>query len=80
MRRPLWETLLELVDAVRPAGAGAAGVRVTGLSVDVPLEVTLHRTADGVELLANLPRWRWETDFDQRGGRMRVECREWGES
>lgn len=75
-RRPLWETLVELLDAVTAEGGTPAGLRVTGLYLDVPLEVSLGRTGAGLELLGDLPRWRWTTEFDNRQGRLQVECRE----
>ena len=75
-RRPLWETLVELLDVAVPAAGATAALRVTGLYLDVPLEVALGRTGDGPELLGDLPRWRWTTEFDNRQGRLQIVCRE----
>jgi hypothetical protein len=77
MRRALWETVTELVDVVAPSEA-AELVRVTDLTLDVPIEVLVHQTAGGAEFLADLPRWRWRGALDERPGRLRLHCREGG--
>jgi hypothetical protein len=71
MRRALWETVTELIAAVYPDEA-AASIRVTQLDVDLPIEMMLRETAAGVEILADLPQWRWATAFDERRGRIRL--------
>jgi len=79
VRRALWETVTELVESVSPANEGGVAVRVTSLSLDVPIEMLLRRVADapeGVELLGDLPRWRWTTLFDERRGRLKLVCQE----
>jgi hypothetical protein len=70
MRRPLWQTLVEVVEAVMPAGD--SGIRVKDAYMDLPLEVRLRQTGTGLEFLADLPGWRWETVFDEKRGRMKV--------
>ena len=70
MRRPLADTLVDLVESMTPARAGAAGVRVASLAIDLPLEVLVAGTADDPVLLANHPRWRWVTEFDDYPGRL----------
>ena len=75
-RRPLWETLVELLEVARPDRDAPVALRVTGLYLDVPLELAVGQTADGLELLGDLPRWRWTTEFDSRQGRLQIDCRE----
>lgn len=72
MPRELWETLLELVDAVRPDTEMQGLIHITGLTLDLPVEIGMRRNSRDVVILADLPRWRWKTDFDQQPGRMRV--------
>jgi hypothetical protein len=73
MRRvPLADTLCELLDALAVPSAEGLPLRVDGVAFDVPLEV---RVAGSGELLANLPRWRWPTDFDARPGRLHASFR-----
>jgi hypothetical protein len=66
-RLPLSDTLVELLEGVTP---GDGMVRVQRVAFDLPLEVALSGTAEEPELRANLPRWRWPTDFDSRPGRL----------
>ncbi|HEY0406410.1 MAG TPA: hypothetical protein VGC89_11830 [Pyrinomonadaceae bacterium] len=75
MRRALWETVTELIVAVSPDETEAM-IQVTGLDIDLPIEMMLHETAAGVEILADLPQWRWATAFDARRGRIRLHLRE----
>ncbi|HJQ33696.1 MAG TPA: hypothetical protein VJ866_16050 [Pyrinomonadaceae bacterium] len=77
-RRALWETLVELIEAARPDEGAALPLRVTSLYLDVPLEVALHAAGDELELLGNLPRWRWTTAFDNRQARLQIDFRERG--
>lgn len=79
MRRALWETVTELVEAVQPANESGVSVRIASLSLDVPIEMLLRPAADaleGVELLGELPRWRWTTAFDKQRGRLQLICQE----
>ncbi|HEY3063443.1 MAG TPA: hypothetical protein VGL99_31110 [Chloroflexota bacterium] len=72
MQRVLWQTLIELADAARPVGRAADQLRVTSLTLDLPIELAMARSSTGIEILADLPRWRWPTDFDPPLGRLRV--------
>ena len=77
MQRPLWEMIVDLVSGVVPDDAAQWPVRVTGLSLDLPMEVVFRRTGPGehdVALLADVPRWRWRTEFDLPLGRLRLRC------
>jgi hypothetical protein len=68
MRRlPLADTLVALLEGIPPTGGTLSVSRV---ALDLPLEVALSGPAEEPELLANLPRWRWPTDFDSRPGRL----------
>lgn len=66
-RRPLADTLVELLDGLAPARAAEAGVRVSDMRFELPLEVAF--APDG-SLLGNVRRWRWPTDFDERPSRL----------
>lgn len=68
MRRPLSEVLVEITDALTPPGQ--SGVRLSGAYLNLPVEVQVEWGRDGLEFLAELPRWRWSTVFDVRPGRM----------
>jgi hypothetical protein len=66
-RRPLADTLVELLESVVPARAAAGGIRVRDVELGLPLEVGLG--ANG-ELLGNVRRWRWPTIYDERPSRL----------
>jgi hypothetical protein len=69
VRLPLATTLADLLGALA-ATPDPGAVRVTRVSFDLPLEVRLAGAGDDAVLLANVPRWRWTTDFDSRPGRL----------
>lgn len=70
MRATLADSLVELVDALVPP---EPSLRLTSLTVDLPLEVALGTDNQGTPvLLAGPPRWRWSTDFDALPGRLHV--------
>lgn len=76
MRRELWETISDLVGSVMPDDSAAELLRVSSVSLDVPIEVTFRRGEEGVLMLADLPRWRWTTAFDEKRGRLKLLCRQ----
>jgi hypothetical protein len=70
MRPTLSASLLEILGGLLPLHTG---IRVTGLVLDLPLEVAFKVLPDGAPMiLAGPPRWRWTTDFDNRPGRVRI--------
>ena len=74
MLRPLWQTLVDVLEAVSPEPASL--VRVTRVSMDIPIAVEVRETYAGLVFLADVPEWRWPTDFDPKRGRLKLECRE----
>ncbi len=76
MRRPLAETLVDLAHALEPAPELAPWLRVTQLTLDLPLEIALHQRPGEPELLANPLRWRWRTPFDETPSRLRITWEE----
>jgi hypothetical protein len=70
MRRALWETIVELCDAARPRGDATSMVRVTGLSVALPVDVAFRMSGGEVEVLAEAPRSRWRGGFDEKPSHM----------
>jgi len=62
-RLPLADTLVSLLESLETDRAAAGGVRLGDVRLALPLELKL--APDG-ELLGNVRRWRWPTDFDDR--------------
>lgn len=74
-QRPLGDMLGEMFDAVLAARHPSAVVRPTSLDLDLPIEMRLVESAGEPVLVADVPAWRWRTDFDRRPGRLRIS---WG--
>jgi len=69
-RRPFAETLLELLESFQPADDAAVGLGVRAVGLDLPFDQRLAGTPEEPELLADLPRWRWRTYFDDEPSRL----------
>ena len=70
MIRQLSEMLLEVTEALVPDVGGIVGVR--SAEINLPMEVQFRKSGGNIELLADVPRWRWTTDFDARPGRIEL--------
>ena len=77
MKRPLSETLAELVDGLAVPSEAAADFRIRSVGLDLPIEIGVGPEANPI-LLADLPGWRWPTDFDVPPARLRVRLGEGG--
>jgi len=72
MRRPLSETLAEVAAVLQPGDLLDETLHVVSGFLDLPVEVRLRRTGDELELLADLPSWRWQDGFTERPGHLRL--------
>jgi hypothetical protein len=72
MRRPLSETLSALAEALQPDEGAGQWLRVNRCTVEAPLELRFRRAGDDIELLGDVPGWRWQSGFAEQPGRMRV--------
>lgn len=70
-RRPLGVLLGDLADCLT-AFPGGAGLQAQSLSLDLPIDVRLVATADGFELLGDVPLFLTRTDFDPTPARLGV--------
>jgi hypothetical protein len=80
MRRTLSDTLIEMALAFQPDERAALLLRLAGGSLDLPVEVRLRRSGGELELLADLPGWRWQDGFVEQPGRLRVTWQQEGAS
>lgn len=76
MKRQLWETLCEVVDGLTPVSTDGASIRIRDVELDLPMEIEAVGSGDRAIIRADLPRWRWATDFDVEPGRLRVRLAE----
>ncbi len=72
MRRTLSDTLIEMALALQPDDRARSWLCLASGSLDLPVEVRLCRSGGELELLADLPAWRWQDGFVERPGRLRV--------
>ena len=72
MRRELWETLVDLMESMAVPEARVLGLRVTDVTLDLPVEIVLQPTEVGFKFLAGPPMWRQETGLQHQKGRMSV--------
>ena len=76
MKRQLWETLCEIVDGLTPVTTDGVSIRVRAVHLDLPMEIEAVGSDERAIVRADLPRWRWPTDFDVEPGRLRVRLQE----
>jgi hypothetical protein len=70
-RRPLGETLAAFADiGERLPAAGAAGLRVRSLAMELPLDLRVAQRAGGIELVGDLPQFFTRTAFDPEPARL----------
>lgn len=71
-RRPFAEMLSDVFDVMPTTRANSIGVRATEVSISTPIEVELIATGSELLFIADLPVWRWRTEFDQTPGRLQI--------
>jgi hypothetical protein len=71
MIREFSDVLVDIAESMLPDGQGI--VRVESAIIEIPLEVRLAKVDGTYRLLADVPRWRWLTDFDSRPARVRLD-------
>ncbi len=73
MLRELHEVIAELQASVAPmAAAAAAGLRVSAVELDLPLDVSLRLRAGGCALLADVPRNHADAGWQPQPSRLRL--------
>lgn len=70
-RRPLGELLGDLADAAHLMGGGGA-VRARSLEMTLPIDVRLVKTAEGTEVIGDVPLFVTRTAFDTEPARLAV--------
>lgn len=76
MQRELWETIVDMVSGLESPQFERLGLRITGATIDLPLELALVRTRVGFLILAGAPQSRWQSDMQRRPGRLRLTVEE----
>ena len=73
MLRELHEVITELQDSVAPlAKAASAGMRLSAMELNLPLDMTLRLRDGGCVLLADLPRNSADASWQDEPNRLRL--------
>ena len=74
--RPLAQMLTDVLGAVEVAHTDDLQVRARQIELTLPIEVRLRDIEGEYTFIADLPLWRWRTDFDQRPSRLQITYEE----
>lgn len=74
--RPLAEMLIDVFASIEPAALAGFRVRARQVDLDLPIETRLIEEKGELTFIADLPVWRWRTDFDQPPSRLRISYEE----
>ena len=74
--RPLAEMLTDLVGGIHVAQTPGFAVRAREVELTLPIEVWLRDVDGESTFIADLPIWRWRTDFDQTPSRLQITYEE----
>jgi hypothetical protein len=77
--RPLGDMLSDVVGSLLDLGAGQNIVRATSVELTLPIDVMVNRSKDGLVFCADVPAWRWRTDWDPPFGQLRLRLEETGQ-
>jgi hypothetical protein len=74
--RALGDMLTELAGSLLSLGADQSVVRATRVELTLPVEVKVARSRDELVFCADVPAWRWRTDWDPSFGQLRLTLEE----
>ena len=60
MKREFWQTVTELVEALQVPGSTRLGLKVTSMTIDLPVEMVIVQTEVGFQLLIDALHYRWD--------------------
>ena len=74
--RPLAEMLTDVVSGIQGARTPGFMVRAREIELTLPIEVWLRDVDGESTFIADVPLWRWRTDFDQTPSRLQITYEE----
>lgn len=74
--RPLGDMLTEVAGSLLRLSAGQDLVRATSLELTLPIDVRVRRSNQDLIFCADVPAWRWRTDWDPPFGKLRLTLEE----
>jgi hypothetical protein len=72
--------LAEIAGSLLDLSAGQNLVRATSVELTLPINVKVNRFSTGIIFCADVPAWRWRTDWDPPLGQLRVRLEETGQA
>lgn len=74
--RPLADMLMDVAGSLLSLNAEQNVIRTTNVELTLPIEVKLSGSQQELILCADVPAWRWRTDFDPPFGQLRLTLEE----
>jgi len=74
--RPLGDMLSEVAGSLQSLGSDQQIVRATSLELTLPIHVKVGRSREELIFCADVPAWRWRTDWDPPFGQLRITLEE----
>jgi hypothetical protein len=68
--------LSEVAGSLLSLGADQNIVRATSVEITLPIDVGINHTLGGLIFCADVPAWRWRTDWDPPCGQLRFKLEE----
>lgn len=79
--RPLGDMLTEVAGSLLNLSADQNLVRATSVELTLPIDVRIRRSNNELIFCADVPAWRWRTDWDPPFGQIRLTMEEiWQET
>lgn len=77
--RPFGDTLTEIAGSLLSTTIKQQIVRATSVELSLPIEAKLRRSEQELLFCADVPSWRWRTEWDLPLGRLRLTLGEAGQ-
>lgn len=74
--RPLGEMLTEVAGSLLELTTQQQLMHVTSIELTLPIDARLRRSANALVFCADVPAWRWQTDWDPPFGQLRFTLEE----
>ncbi len=74
--RPLGEMLTDVAGSLLELTAHQQIARVTSIELTLPIATRLRRSPNDLVFCADVPGWRWQTDWDPPFGQLRFTLTE----
>ena len=70
--RPLGDTFSDIAGSLLDLGTDQQLVRTISIQLSLPMQMKIRRLPSGLVFCADVPSWRWQTDWDPPYGQLRL--------